>query len=171
MRVGSGGRTHLQIEDRFLAKVAGDPEVGLGIFASVVRVGQGTRLPRLPALWVEEEMAFARQSDPLDHLSNKQKRNRYSLVEALADKATDVLDDQESMDQVLRMTENLVRKRYPNLRLSAKCVAPRLFDEFNPGPCGRWQWRSVLRHMVVVQPTYQGNNASSNPQSPCGAHV
>ena len=49
----SGDRNNVPIDFRFLdllLRAAGDPEVGLGVFAQGVRVGPGARMPRLPAL-------------------------------------------------------------------------------------------------------------------------
>ena len=51
-------RTDLPIDHRFLELLldaSGDPEVGLGMFARGVRVGPGSRLPRLPALYAKKK--------------------------------------------------------------------------------------------------------------------
>ena len=53
MQKRAGDRT-VPIDYRFLdllQRTAGDPEVGLGEYAQGVRVGPGTRMPRLPALF------------------------------------------------------------------------------------------------------------------------
>ena len=53
MRRKEGDRTDVPIDFRFLdllLRTAGDLEVCLGKYAQGVRVGPGTRMPRLPAL-------------------------------------------------------------------------------------------------------------------------
>ena len=60
MKSSPQDRTDLPIDYRFLELLldaSGDPEVGLGLFARGVRVGPGSRLPRLPALYEEKTMA------------------------------------------------------------------------------------------------------------------
>ena len=50
----SGDRVDVPIDYRFLdmlLRAAEDPEVGLGDYAQGVKVGPGTRMPRLPALY------------------------------------------------------------------------------------------------------------------------
>ena len=50
----SGDRSDVPIDYRFLdmlLRAAEDPEVGLGDYAQGVKVGPGTRMPRLPALY------------------------------------------------------------------------------------------------------------------------
>ena len=49
-----GDRVDIPIDYRFLdalLRASGDPEIGLGDYAQGVRVGPGTRMPRLPALY------------------------------------------------------------------------------------------------------------------------
>ena len=56
----SGDRTDAPTDYRFLHVLfqsAGDPEVGLGKYSQVVRVGPGTRMPRLPALFRPKRVA------------------------------------------------------------------------------------------------------------------
>ena len=50
----AGDRVDIPIDYRFLdvlLRASGDPETGLGDYAQGVRVGPGTRMPRLPALY------------------------------------------------------------------------------------------------------------------------
>ena len=50
----SGDRVDVPIDYRFLdvlLRAADDPEIGLGEYAQGVKVGPGTRMPRLPALY------------------------------------------------------------------------------------------------------------------------
>ena len=60
------------IDYRFLhvlLQLAGDPEVGLVDYSQGVRVGPGTRMPRLPALFrSKRKWRLASQQDPLDYL-------------------------------------------------------------------------------------------------------
>ena len=64
-----GDRTDVPIDYRcldILLRTAGDPEVGLGEYAQGVRVGPGTRMPRLPALYKQRtKWRLAPQFDPL----------------------------------------------------------------------------------------------------------
>ena len=50
----SGDRVDVPIDYRFLdvlLRASDDPEVGLGEYSQGVKVGPGTRMPRLPALY------------------------------------------------------------------------------------------------------------------------
>ena len=54
-----------------LLRASEDPEVGIGDFASGVRVGSGARLPRLPALYARKKRwRIPKQMDPLDYLED-----------------------------------------------------------------------------------------------------
>ena len=58
MKSSPQDRTDLPIDYRFLELLldaSGDPEVGLGLFARGVRVGPGSQLPRLPALYAKKK--------------------------------------------------------------------------------------------------------------------
>ena len=70
----SGDRTDVQIDYRFLdllLRVAEDPETGLGEYAQGVKVGPGTRMPRLPALFKpKKKWRLASKVDPLDYLEH-----------------------------------------------------------------------------------------------------
>ena len=82
-----------------------DPEVTQGTFAKVVRVGRGTRLPRLPAQNApKKQWRFATQEVPLEHLDQHSTgetsgRSNYSSVAVLAVRVTEVLDDQARRGQ------------------------------------------------------------------------
>ena len=57
---------------QLLLDVAEDPEVGLGDFASGVRVGPGARLPRILALYSgKKKWSLLKQMDPLDYLEEQ----------------------------------------------------------------------------------------------------
>ena len=62
----SEDRVDIPIDYRFLdvlLRASGDPEVGLGAYAQGVRVGPGTRMPRLPALYkAKKNGAYPRRS-------------------------------------------------------------------------------------------------------------
>ena len=62
----SEDRVDIPIDYRFLdvlLRASGDPEVGLGAYAQGVRVGPGTRVPRLPALYkAKKNGAYPRRS-------------------------------------------------------------------------------------------------------------
>ena len=47
----TGDRLDVPMDFRFLLRSADDPETGLGEYSQSVRVGTGTRMPRLPALY------------------------------------------------------------------------------------------------------------------------
>ena len=68
----AGDRMDVPIDFRFLQlllQVADDPETGLGDYSQGVRVGPGTRMPRLPALYrPKKKWRLASQVDPLDYL-------------------------------------------------------------------------------------------------------
>ena len=61
-----GDRVDIPIDYRFLdvlLRASGDPEIGLGGYAQGVRVGPGTRMPRLPALYkAKKNGAFRHRS-------------------------------------------------------------------------------------------------------------
>ena len=67
----AGDRVDVLIDFRFLQlllRVADDPETGPGEYSQGVRVGPGTRMPRLPALYrPKKKWRLASQVDPLDY--------------------------------------------------------------------------------------------------------
>ena len=117
-------RPEVSIDYRFLQlllNAAQDPEVGIGQYASGVRIGPGVRLPRLPALYKrKKKWRLPEQADPLDYMDEEQSgespwRANYSTLAALADKVTEVLDDQAERGQVLKLSEAEARSLYPKL--------------------------------------------------------
>ena len=64
----SGDRVDVPIDYRFLdvlLRAADDPQVGLGEYAQGVKVGPGTRMPRLPALYKpKKKWRLQSQADP-----------------------------------------------------------------------------------------------------------
>ena len=102
-----------------------DPEVHLGTFAQGVKVGPGTRMPRLRALYKRKRRGrLPEQRDPLSYLederqSEKTWRQNYATVAGLADKVVAVLEDQESRGQVLKFTEAEAVAKYPDLVIAS----------------------------------------------------
>ena len=124
MKSSPRDRTDIPIDFRFLElllEASGDPEVGLGIFARGVRVGPGVRLPRLPALyakkkrWQLPEQRFPEDPDVANYDEDSVWRSNYSSLEPLSDKVREVLEDHANRGQVLKLSEDEARKRYPNL--------------------------------------------------------
>ena len=120
-----GDREDLPIDFRFLGlplKTAEDPEIGLGDFAQGVRVGPGSRMPRLPALYrPKRRWRLASQTDPRayldeeDHSAESAWRRNYATVQPLAKEVYDVLDDQTRRGMFIRLPEHVAKERYPNL--------------------------------------------------------
>ena len=118
-----GARADVPIDYRYmglLLKAAEDPEVGMGDFATGVRVGPA-RLPRIPALYPrKKKWRLPRQADPLDYLEDQDGsesvwRQNYSSVGELADQVLEVMIDQANRGQVLRLSEVEARRRFPGL--------------------------------------------------------
>ena len=120
-----GDREDLPIDFRFvglLLKTAEDPEIGLGDFAQGVRVGPGSRMPRLPALYrPKRRWRLASQTDPRayldeeDHSAESAWRRNYATVQPLAKEVYDVLDDQTRRGMFIRLPEQVAKEKYPNL--------------------------------------------------------
>ena len=93
------------IDYRFLdiiLRAAEDPEVGLGEYAQGVKVGPGTRMPRLPALYKpKKKWRLPSQVDPLDYLeyapdgSGVWRRN-YATLREFESQVLEVMHDQAS---------------------------------------------------------------------------
>ena len=119
-----GDRVDIPIDYRFLdvlLRASGDPEIGLGGYAQGVRVGPGTRMPRLPALYkAKKKWRLPSQVDPLDYLeyapdSSGVWRSNYSTLREFEAQVLDVMHDQASRGQIIVMSESEARTRYPNL--------------------------------------------------------
>ena len=104
-----------------LLAAARDPDVSLGAFAEGVRVGPGVRLARDPGLYkAKRRWSLPEQSDPLLHMEEAQAgeqawRRNYPAVATVSSEVTDVLEDHASRGQVLKLTEQEARSRYPGL--------------------------------------------------------
>ena len=120
----NGDRVDVPIDYRFLEVLLGasdDPEVGLGHYAQGIRVGPGTRMPRLPALYkAKKKWRLPSQVDPLDYLeyapdSSGIWRNNYLTLLEFETQVMEVLHDQASRGQIIVMSEPEARTKYPNL--------------------------------------------------------
>ena len=103
-----GDRSDVPVDDRFLnllLRVAEDPETGLGEYAQGVKVGPGTRMPRLPALFKpKKKFRLASQVDPLDYLEHAPDkegiwRRNCSTLQAFEQQVLEVMYDQSSRGQ------------------------------------------------------------------------
>ena len=111
----NGDRNELPIDLRFLdllVRASADPEVHLGAFAQGVKVGPGTRMPRLPALYrPKRRWRLESQRDP----QAKPWRQNYTSLTVFADKVEAVLEDEAARGQVPKYSEEEARVRYPDL--------------------------------------------------------
>ena len=121
-------RKDVPIDYRFLQLLltaAQDPEVHLGNFSSGVRVGPGARLPRLPALYLpKKKWRLPQQMDPSDYVEPEADadtvwRQNYSTLAEHADKVIEVMEDQASRGQVLKLTTQEARQRFPNVTIAS----------------------------------------------------
>ena len=121
-------RPESSIDYRYLSlllEAADDPDRHIGDFARGVRVGPGARLPRLPALYAKKtSWRLPEQYNALDYQEERAAsegvwRSNNSSLEGLADKVEAVTDDQSERGQILRLTENEARARYPNLTVAS----------------------------------------------------
>ena len=75
-----GDRDELPIDFRFLdllLRGSGDPEVHLDTFAQRVKVGLGTRMPRLPSLYKRKRRwRLPEQRDPLNYLEDERQSEK-----------------------------------------------------------------------------------------------
>ena len=117
-------REDLPVDYRFLQLLltaAEDPEVSIGEFARGVRVGPGARLPRQPALYpANKKWSLKQQYDGEDYLTTVDDedatwRKNYSSLEPWKEKVLEVMEDQTSRGQVLKLTETEARLRFPDL--------------------------------------------------------
>ena len=116
-------REDLPVDCRFLQLLltaAEDPEVSIGEFARGVRVGPGARLPRQPALHpAKKKWSLKQQYDGEDYLTTVDDedatwRKNYSSLEPWKEKVLEVMEDQTSRGQVLKLTETEARLRFPD---------------------------------------------------------
>ena len=124
-------RTGLPVDFRFLQlllSAAEDPEVSLGDFARGVRVGPGARLPRQPALYpAKKKWSLKEKYDGADYLTPVDDeeatwRKNHSSIEPWVERVLEVLEDQSSRGQVLKLTETEARGRFPDLVASLGAI-------------------------------------------------
>ena len=124
----SGDRMDVPIDYRFLdilLRAAEDPEVGLGEYAQGVKVGPGTRMPRLPALYKpKKKWRLPSQVDPLDYLEYAPDRSgvwrrNYASLREFESQVLEVMHDQAARGQIIVMTESEARSRYPDLVIAS----------------------------------------------------
>ena len=124
----SGDGSDVPIDYQFLdllLRVAEDPETGLGEYAQGVKVGPGTRMPRLPALFKpKKRWRLASQVDPLDYLEHAPDkegiwRRNYSTLHAFEEQVLEVMYDQASRGQIIVLSEKEAKDRYPNLVIAS----------------------------------------------------
>ena len=118
----------MPIDYRFLhvlLQLAGDPEMGLGEYSQGVRVGPGTRMPRLLALFrPKRKWRLSSQQDPLDYLEQSidpgsvWRRNNASLATS-EEQVLEVMHDQASRGQLLVYSEAEARRIYPGLVIAS----------------------------------------------------
>ena len=110
-------RTDIPIYFRYmnlLLRASEDPEVGMGDFASGVHVGPGVCLPRTPALCPIHQTIWK------NRVGTKQSGvKKYSSLEERADKVMEVMVDQATRGQVLQLSKEEARKRFPNLTVAS----------------------------------------------------
>ena len=110
----------------FLLKAAEDPEVGLGQFSQGVRVGPSVRMPRLPALYKpKRKWRLAAQTDPSNYLEEEASwpescwRSNYPSLSEHTERVKKVLEDQTSRGQLIKLSEDEAKARYPNLVIAS----------------------------------------------------
>ena len=92
----------------------------MGEFSLGVCVGLGARLPKLPALYpAKKRWRLPEQGDPRSYPEQVDKvrtwRTNHASLNARTDKVLEVLEDQATRDQFIKMTEEQARQRYPDL--------------------------------------------------------
>ena len=103
----------------FLLSAVEDPEVSLGDFAQGVRVGSGVRLPRQPTHVPGEKEVESEGTARRRRLSGRGRRSNLAEVEPWTERVLEVLEDQSSRGQVLKLTETEARRRFPDLRVAS----------------------------------------------------
>ena len=124
----SEDRTDIPIENRHLdamLRSAGDPEVSLGSFAIGVRLDPGIRMPRLPALYVKKRRwRLPDQADPVAWQEERTAaqgvwRRNYSTMAEWSEECVKIMNDQAEWGQVLRLSEEEARRRFPCLTVAS----------------------------------------------------
>ena len=104
-----------------LLQAAQDPASSLGEFSRGVRVELGVRLPRLLALYQKKKKwRLPDQGDPSGYLEDEivgdpLRRQNHSSITEHASRVIDVLNDQSSRGQILKLPEAEARLQFPHL--------------------------------------------------------
>ena len=99
--------------------------MGLGEYAQGVKVGPGTRMPRLPALFKpKKKWRLASQVDPLDYLEHAPDkesvwRRNYSTLQSFEQQELELMFDQASRGQIIVLKEKEAKDRYPDLVIAS----------------------------------------------------
>ena len=135
-------RTDVPTDFRYLAllpRASSDPVISLGDISRGVRVGQGVRLPRLPALYQRKrKWRLPDQDDPTAYLESEivgdpMWRQNYSSIKEHVSRVLAVLDDQSSRGQAQKMSQSEARIRYP--LVSGRCAKRNLEELSAQGSC------------------------------------
>ena len=108
-----------------LVRIAKDPEASVGEFSQGVRVGPGTRMPRLPALYKpKKKWRLASQADALDYLGHAPDhegvwRRNNSTLQAFEQQVLEVVHDQAARGQIIVLSEKEAKRTYPNLVIAS----------------------------------------------------
>ena len=126
-----------------------------GLRAQGVRVGPGSRMPRLPALYrPKRRWRLASQTDPRsyldeeDHSAESAWRRNCATVQPLAKEVYDVLDDQTRRGMLIRLPEQVAKEKYPQPRGCIAWCQPEGQAErrgHSQSP-SRWHQRSCSQH-------------------------
>ena len=100
--------------------------MSLGEFAMGVRLGPGVRMPRLPALYAKKwKWRLSDQADPLAWQEEQAAeqgvwRNNYSTLAEWSEECKKIVEDQAERGQVLKMSEEEARRRFPVLTVASQ---------------------------------------------------
>ena len=106
-------------------RLAHDPEIGTVAYAQGLRVGPGTRMPRIPAQYrPKRRLRLPEQMDPLEYLDEHPNceniwRRNYTTLAPLEEKVPDVLHDQASTGQITELSELEAKKQNPSLVIAS----------------------------------------------------
>ena len=160
-----GDRSDVPIDYRFLdlyLRVAEDPETGLGEYAQGAKVGPGTRMPRLPALYKpKKKWRLASQVDPLDYLEHAPDkegtwRSNYSTLQAFEQQVLEVMYDRASRGQVIVLSERGGKRQASELGYCfTRCSAQ-----------GEASWKAFCTRFVRrnARPLCQFQNETQGPR-------
>ena len=99
----------------------------MGQFSQGVRVGPSVRMPRLPALYKpKRKWMLAAQTDPSNYLEEEEAswpescwRSNYQSLREHSERVKKVLEDQTSRGQLIKLSEDEAKARYPHLVIAS----------------------------------------------------